>query len=152
LLEANPSLTGTVFERPPVAETAVQWLLAAGLSHRADVLEGDFFERVPATGDVYVLSHVLHDWDEAHCLTLLGNCRRGMASGGRLLIVETVLPGPNEPSPARLLDLIMLANSPRGLERTFEEYQDLLASADFRLARVIPTASTVSVIEAVPVS
>ena len=75
-----------------------------------------------------------------------------MASGGRLLIVETVLPGPNEPSPGRLLDLIMLANSPRGQERTLEEYRDLLARADFRLARVVPTASSVSVIEAVPAS
>jgi SAM-dependent methyltransferase len=100
LLEANPSLTGAVFERPPVAEAAIQWLHAAGLSHRSDVLEGDFFESIPATYDVYVLSHVIHDWDEARCLTLLANCRRAMAPGGRLLIVETVLPGPNEPSPA----------------------------------------------------
>ena len=152
LLEANPRLTGTVFERPPVAETAIQWLHAAGLSHRADVLEGDFFESVPTGGDVYVLSHVIHDWDEAHCLTLLGNCRRAIGPGGRLLIVETVLPGPNEPSPGRLLDLIMLANAPRGQERTLEEYRELLARADFRLARVVPTASPVSVIEAVPAS
>ena len=152
LLEANPSLTGTVFERPPVAETAIQWLHAAGLSHRSDVLEGDFFESIPTGGDVYVLSHVIHDWDEAHCLTLLGNCRRAMAPGGRLLIVEMVLPAANQPSPGRLLDLIMLANSPRGQERTLDEYRDLLARADFRLARVVPTASPVSVIEAVPAS
>jgi SAM-dependent methyltransferase len=152
LLEANPRLTGTVFERPPVAETAIQWLHAAGLSHRADVLEGDFFESVPTGGDVYVLSHVIHDWDEAHCLTLLGNCRRAIGPGGRLLIVETVLPGRNEPSSGRLLDLIMLANTPRGQERTLEEYRELLARADFRLARVVPTASPVSVIEAVPAS
>src|SRR5919204_217021 len=152
LLEANPKLTGTVFERPPVAEAAIQWLHAAGLSHRSDVLEGDFFESVPTGGDVYVLSHVIHDWDETHCLTLLGNCRRAIAPGGRLLIVETVLPGRNEPSPGRLLDLIMLVNSPRGQERTLDEYRDLLARADFRLARVVPTASPVSVIEAVPAS
>jgi SAM-dependent methyltransferase len=149
LLEANPRLTGTVFERPAVAETAVQWLHAAGLSHRADVLEGDFFESVPTRGDLYVLSHVIHDWDDAHCLTLLGNCRRVMSPEGRLLIVETVLPGANEPSPGRLLDLIMLANAPSGQERTLEEYQDLLARAGFRLVRVVPTASSVSVIEAV---
>ncbi len=150
LLEANPSLKGTVFERPAVAETAVRWLHAAGLSHRCDVLEGDFFECIPAGGDVYVLSHVIHDWDEAHCLTLLRNCRGAIGTGGRLLIVETVLPWPNEQSPARLLDMIMLANSPNGQERTLEEYRDLLATADFQLARVVPTASSVSVLEAVP--
>jgi SAM-dependent methyltransferase len=150
LVEANPHMRGTVFERPPVAEAAVQWLHAAGLSHRCDVLEGDFFESVPTGGDVYVLSHVIHDWDEAHCLMLLENCRRAMGPAGRLLIVEMVLPGPNEPSPGRLLDLIMLANTPRGQERTIEEYRDLLGRADFRLTRIVPTASPVSVIEAIP--
>lgn len=150
LLEANPRLTGTVFERPAVVETAVQWLHGVGLSHRAEVVEGDFFESIPMMrGDVYVLSHVLHDWDDAHCLRLLGNCRRVIAPEGRLLIVETVLPGANEPSLGRLLDLIMLANTPSGQERTLQEYQDLLARAGFRLVRVVPTASSVSVIEAV---
>jgi O-methyltransferase domain/Dimerisation domain len=150
LLEANPSLHGIVFERPSVAETAVQWLHAAGLNHRCDVLEGDFFESIPTGGDVYVLSHVIHDWDESHCLMLLGNCRSAIGPSGRLLIVETVLPGTNEPSPARLLDLIMLANSPSGQERTVDEYRDLLARSDFHLERIVATASPVSVIEAFP--
>ena len=150
LLEVNPALHGTVFERPSVAETAVQWLHAAGLSQRCDVLEGDFFESVPTGGDVYILSHVVHDWDDAHCLTLLRNCRRAIGPRGRLLIVETVLPGPNEPSQARLLDLIMLANTPSGQERTVEEYRGLLTGADFHLQRVVRTASPVSVIEACP--
>ena len=151
LLQANPSLHGTVFERPAAAEMAVQWLHAAGLSDRSDVLDGDFFESVPTGADVCVLSHVLHDWDEAHCLTLLTNCRRAIPPHGRLLIVETILPEPNKPSIGRLLDLIMLANSPSGRERTVEEYRDLLEKADFRLERIIATASPVSVIEAVPV-
>jgi SAM-dependent methyltransferase len=150
LLQANPSLHGTVYERPPVAETAVQWLHAAGLSNRSDVLDGDFFESVPTGADVYVLSHVIHDWDEVHCLTLLANCRRAIPPHGRLLIVEMILPEPNKPSPGRLLDLIMLANSPSGRERTLEEYRDLLERADFQLERVVATASPVSVIEAVP--
>jgi O-methyltransferase domain/Dimerisation domain len=150
MLEANAGLHGTVFERPSVAESAVQWLHAAGLNHRCDVLEGDFFESVPAGGDVYVLSHVIHDWDEAHCLTLLRNCRRAIGPRGRLLIIETVLPGANEPSQARLLDLIMLANAPSGQERTLAEYRDLLVRADFHLERVVLTTSPVSVIEAFP--
>jgi cyclopropane fatty-acyl-phospholipid synthase-like methyltransferase len=150
LLQANPSLHGTVFERPSVAEMAVQWLHAAGLSHRSDVLDGDFFQSVPTGADVYVLSHVIHDWDEAHCLTLLANCRRAIPPRGRLLIVEMILPEPNIPSPGRLLDLIMLANSPSGCERTLEEYRDLLERADFHMERVIATASPVSVMEAVP--
>jgi hypothetical protein len=122
-LEANPSLRGTLFECPHVAEAAIQRLRAAGLSDRCDVLEGDFFEWVPTGGDA------IHDWDEAHCLTLLGNCRRAMAPGGRLLVVEIVLPGANEPSPGKLFDLVMLTASQRGQERTAAEYQQLLGTA-----------------------
>lgn len=149
LLEANPSLRGTLFELPHVAEEAAQRLHVAGLGGRCEVVQGNFFDGVPTGGDVYLLSHVVHDWDEASCLTLLGNCRSAMAPGGRLLIVEMVLPGANQPSPGKMTDLIMLVNQ-RGQERTQEEYRQLLAKAGFRLTRVVPTASAVSVIEAVP--
>jgi SAM-dependent methyltransferase len=149
LLAANPGLRGILVELPHVAEEATRRLDAAGLGGRCEVVRGSFFERVPTGGDVYLLSHVVHDWDEPSCLTLLGNCRRAIAPGGRLVIVETVLPGANQPSPGTLTDLIMLA-SQRGQERTEAEYRDLLAKAGFRLTRVVPTASAVSVIEAVP--
>jgi hypothetical protein len=149
-LAANPGLTGTLFELPHVAERAIQRLHAAGLSQRCDVLDGDFFESIPAGADVYVLSHVIHDWDDARCLTLLGNCRRAIPPTGRLLIVEIILPPANQPSQGNLMDLIMLINSPHGQERTLEEYRKLLTKTGFRLARVVPTTSPVSVIEALP--
>ncbi len=76
-----------------VAEEAAQRLRTAGLADCCAVIRGNFFESVPVGGNVYLLSRVVHDWDEAHCLTLLGNCRRAMAPGSRLLIVEIVLPG-----------------------------------------------------------
>jgi O-methyltransferase len=61
-----------------------------------------------------------------------------MHSGARLLVVEMVLPGPNQPSPARRVDLLMLVAQP-GRERTEAEYRDLLAAAGFCLTRVVPT-------------
>jgi hypothetical protein len=149
LLNANPNLKGILLELPHVTEEAARRLNSAGLGGRCEIVQGDFFESVPAGGDVYLLSHVVHDWDEAHCLTLLGNCRRVMRAGARLLIVEMVLPGPNQTSPGMLADLVMLV-AQGGRERTEAEYRDLLARAGFRLNRVVPTSLAVSVVEAIP--
>jgi len=149
LLDTNEHLTGTLFELPHVADAAEERLRSAGLGNRCEVVRGDFFESLPTGGDAYLLSHVIHDWDEAHCLTLLRNCRSAMDSGARLLIVEMVLPGPNQPSAGRLIDLLMLV-AQKGRERTEAEYRELLATAGFCLTREVPTSSSVSVIEAVP--
>ena len=96
------------------------------------------------------MRHILHDWDDARCRTILDHCRRVMRPGSKLLIVETVIPPGNGPSFAKLLDLTMLV-LPGGTERTEEEYRSLLGVSNFRLTRVIPTAAQVDVIEAAPV-
>jgi len=102
---------------------------------------------VPAGGDAYLLSHIIHDWSEPQCLTILGNVRKALKPGGRLLLIEMVLPPGNAPHPGKMLDIMMLVG-PGGQERTEAEYGDLLGKAGFRLRRVVPTASAVSVVEA----
>src|SRR5205823_2250978 len=116
-------------------------------THRLSVETVDFFEAVPAGGDAYLLSHVIHDWNEDQCLAILRNCRRAMTPRSRLLIVEMVLPAGNVPHPGKLLDIAMLV-MPGGQERTEDEYGALLGKAGFRVTRVIPTQSAVSVVEA----
>jgi hypothetical protein len=124
-------------------------LADAGLSARCEVLCGDFFTSVPAGCDAYVLKHILHDWDDARrCERILSRCCDAMASGGRVLVVEMVVPPPGVPSFARLMDLEMLAISANGKERTEREFADLLAKAGLALARVVPTQSPYSVLEA----
>jgi len=105
---------------------------------------------VPAGGDAYLLSHVIHDWNEEQCLTILGHCRKGIKPDGRLLIVEMVLPAGDTPHPGKVLDIVMLV-FPGGQERTEAEYGSLLGKAGFRLSRVVATASAVNVVEAVRV-
>ena len=123
-------------------------LQAHGVADRVTIEGGSFFERVPAGGDAYVLSHIIHDWNEDQCLTILGHCRKAMEPDGRLLIVETVLPPGDTPHQGKVQDMVMLV-VPGGQERTEAEYADLLGKAGFRLSRVVPTDSIVSIVEAV---
>jgi hypothetical protein len=139
---------GVLFDRPHVVADAPALLASRGIADRVAIEAGSFFDHVPAGGDVYLLSHIIHDWDEAQCLAILGNCRRAMRPEDRLLIVEMVLPGGNTPHPGKMFDIIMLA-IPGGQERTEAEYRALLEKAGFRLTRVVPTASAASVVEAV---
>ena len=112
---------------------------------------GDFFKAVPAGGDLYLLVSILHDWDDERCLAILKNCRLAMSNQARLLIAEMVIPAGTDPAFAKVFDLTMLVLTSGGRERTEAEFQKLLVEAGFHLARVIPTKSTVSIIEAVPV-
>ena len=111
------------------------------------VIEGDFFESVPTGGDAYMMSHIIHDWTEPRCLTILENCRRVLPPSGRLLLVEMVIPPGNDFHPSKVLDMIMLLFT-GGQERTEAEYAALFAKAGLTLRRVTPTASPVSVVEA----
>jgi hypothetical protein len=149
VLSRHPHLNGVLYDAPSVVEQATAAIAAAGLGDRCTGEGGDFFASVPAGGDAYILSHIIHDWDEAACQTILRHCRSAMAPGGRVLIVEMVLPPGAEPHPGKTLDVIMLA-VPGGRERTADEYGELLAGAGLRLERVVPTASPVSIVEAVP--
>lgn len=139
---------GVLFDMPHVVGDAPALLKTKGVSDRVTIEAGSFFETVPAGGDAYILSHIIHDWNEDQCLTILGNVRRAMKPSARLLIVEMVLPAGDAPHPGKMLDMVMLV-LPGGQERTEAEYRALLGKAGFRLSRVVPTASAVSVVEAV---
>lgn len=150
ILQANPQAHGILFDRPTVVAAAGGFLASAGVAGRCEVLGGDFFEAVPSGGDLYILSWILHDWDDERSRSILRNCRRAMGDDARLMVLEQVIPPGNEPSLSKLYDLHMLALSPSGRERREDEYRALLAAADLQLARIIPTGVPRSVLEALP--
>ena len=148
ILQHHPATRGILGDVPHVIrEARALFGVTNGLTDRLTFADVDFFASVPAGGDAYVLSHVIHDWSEDECVTILSNCRKAMRTGGRLLIVEMVLPAGDTPHPGKLLDLAMLV-MPGGQERTEDEYRTLLRKAGLRLTRVVPTASAVSLVEA----
>ncbi len=151
ILRANPGLRGILFDIPPVIDGAKARVVAGGLGDRLALVAGDVFASVPPGGDAYLLKWIIHDWDDEHSLAILRNCHRAMAPGARLLLVERVVPEHIDPSAdtqsTLLADLNMLVLT-GGHERTATEYRTLLGGAGFALARIVPTATPLNVIEA----
>lgn len=150
ILKANPSLQGILFDRPPVVAGASALLQQEGVVERCQVVGGDFFTDVPAGADAYILKYILHDWDAGRARRILENCRAAVVPGGRVLVVDTVIPAGNTPFLGKLRDIVMLSMTPGGVERTEAEFQELFSGAGFKLNRVIPTKSIVSIIEGIP--
>jgi hypothetical protein len=146
-----PALRGVLYDQPHVVERA-----RAGLPPRCASIAGNFFESVPAhdgraggTPVAYLMRHIIHDWDDEKSLTILRNIRKVISPPDKLLVIEGVVPPGNGPSFTKLMDLHMML-IPGGKERTEAEYRDLYSKAGFRLTRVVPTESEISVIEGVP--
>ena len=150
MLGAAPAADGVLLEQASLIPGAEQRLRAAGLLSRCRLEGGSFFDTAPDDGDLYVLRRVIHDFDDDQAVALLANLRRHMPTGATLLLMESVVPPGNEPHLAKSLDLDMLLFV-GGRERTEAEYDAVLRSAGFRMTRIVPTISTISLVEARPV-
>jgi hypothetical protein len=139
-----------LFDAPHATADAGTVLEAAGVAGRCAIEHGSYFETVPAGGDAYLLKHTLHDFSEAQILAVLKNIRDAINPDGALFVIEYVLPGQNHRHIGNIIDLwLMLLLGAR--ERSAEQYAELFAGAGFKLNKVIPTSSPVSIIEAIPV-
>lgn len=148
VLRANPTVRGLLFDRAQVVANPER-LAVAELVGRYEVAAGDFFAAIPAGEDCYVYKRILHDWDDERCLTLLRRCRDVIATGGRLLVIDAVIPPGNDPHPAKIVDMVMMGILP-GRERTERELAQLFTAAGFQLTRVIPTHSMLAIVEGKP--
>ena len=147
ILARFPQPRGLVFDRHDVVASIAPEARAEG---RIDVIGGSFFDFVPEGADAYLLVRVLHDWSDDDCIRILRNCRDAMTRGARVLVVEQIL----EPDPAvgqptgYLIDTQMMAMFGSARARTASEFNELLRAAGFAPARVLPTPSAVSILEA----
>jgi O-methyltransferase domain/Dimerisation domain len=146
ILRVNPGLRGVLIDHPRVIESARSRLEAAGVADRCTVIGGDVLRSEPPRGDVYLLKSVIHGLDDDDASRLLANCRKAMNNGGKVLLVEFILPPGNDPFPGKLMDLLMLVGG-KGRERTREEFSALFVQAGLRLAKVETTKFLYSVLE-----
>jgi hypothetical protein len=128
LLERRPELRGIAFDLPETERDE------ATFGDRLTFVAGSFFEQVPE-GDSYLLSGILHDWDDDSAARILGRIRAAAQPGARLLVIESVIPEGNDPNGAKWLDLLMLALA-AGRERDEAQWRALLDGAGFRIERI----------------
>jgi O-methyltransferase domain len=147
ILKAQPHIRGILNDLPAVIEAARGEMTKHDVAHRCELVGMDILKSVPAGGDAYMLKHVIHDWNDDQALQILQNCHAAMHAGGKLLVLEAVIAPGNEASLGKILDLQMLLIG--GKERTEAEFRLLLDAAGFELQQVVPTASTVSILEGV---
>src|SRR5690349_19091388 len=151
VLGRHKKMRGVLFDLPHVASGAAATFARAGITGRVRIESGDFFSELPSGADAIIMKHIVHDWDDDSATRILQACHRALGTRGKVLIVDAVVPTGNTPHYGKLLDLEMLALTPRGRERTKAEFTALLRGAGFRLARIVPTAGPLSVVEAVRV-
>jgi hypothetical protein len=147
IIEKFPTVRGTLFDLPHVVEEATTKLESNKYRDLIALARGSFFEALP-NADAYIIKSVLHDWDDASCIKILGNCRAAMEPGGRVLIVEGIVTDLPESVFTKLLDIQMLAITQGGRERTVAEFGSVLHAAGLSLTRVVSTQSPFAVIEA----
>lgn len=150
VLKANPAMKGILFDLPRVVEGAPALLREHEVENRVRIKSGSFLETAPKDADAVIMKHIIHDWNDEDCIRILRNCQRVLPKRGRVLVVEAVVPPREQRGWAKLLDLEMLVLTPRGRERTGDEFAKLLRDGGFRLTRVVPTASHVSLVEGEP--
>jgi len=151
ILRAHTHLRGVVCDLAPGLTQTAAYLGELGVADRCSIVEADFFESVPRSGDVYLLKDIIHDWDDQPAAKILAVCRSAMAGGSRLAIVERLVPAPVTGNEADLnavmTDLQMMVQL-GSRERTFEEFRSLLDGAGFRDVRLIPSDGVWKIVEA----
>jgi O-methyltransferase domain len=152
ILKRNPEMRGVLFELPHALEGGGRAIAEAGLAERCEVISGDLFVSVPSGADAYLLSRVIHDWDEKKTVTILKNVRTAIAPHGRLILLEMMLRPDGKSVYPILSDLNMLLLT-GGCERTEDEYRGLYQAAGFELTRAVATKSPTgtTVIEGRPI-
>lgn len=150
LLAEYRGARGIVFDLPETAEQAAAIVAQSPVSDRIEAVGGSFFEAVPADGDLYLLKQILHDWDDESSAAILRSIRAAIPNGGRLAVIEYVLPEENIDHPGFVFDVLMLAQT-GGKERRLSEFEALFGKAGFKLDRMTENPHGQSVMEVVPV-
>lgn len=147
LLDQYPGTRGILFDLPEVTAMVADAVSTAQHGERVEVMSGDFFQAVP-TADLYLLKMILHDWSDEECVAILRNIRKAMQPGGRVVVIDCLLPETPRPHYANAMDIVMMVWT-TGRERKLSEFASLFAAAGLALDRVTENPAGQSVLEAV---
>jgi hypothetical protein len=145
ILKAHASPKGVLFDQLQVVAQP-DYLKAADVLDRCEVIGGNFFEAVPKGADAYVLKRIIHDWNDDTGAGILRRCRDAVIDGGRIIVVDAVVPVGNDFHFSKPSDLLMMVILD-GRERTEADFRALFGRAGLKLNRIVPTDSVVSIVE-----
>ena len=146
VLQTYPNMRGILLDTPVVIAAADKQLEFHACRDRCTLVPGNMLEAVPRGAGAYLMSGVIHDWDDEDATRILDACRRAMTPSGRVLVVETILPSGEDTSFGTLLDLNMLVMT-GGRERTERDFRRLFGAAGLTVTRIVPTLAPQCVIE-----
>lgn len=139
ILRSAPGASGVLFDLPEVIAGAGGELAQMGVRERVTLESGDFFKGVPAGGDLYVLKHIIHDWDDEKSVAILSNCAKAARAGAKLALVEFVLPERTVPAAIPYFSDLNMLTMVNGRERTAAEFGGLMARSGWKMTAVVPT-------------
>ncbi|MFJ5830012.1 methyltransferase [Streptomyces sp. NPDC093089] len=150
ILQQAPDVKGVLYDSEVATVDSQALFEEAGVADRFTIEHGGYLDKLPSGADAYVFKHIIHDFSEEDAVTALRNAREAIAPGGKLLVIEYVLPENNENHLGHTIDLwLMLMLGAQ--DRTLAEYTELFAKAGFQVTRAVPTSAPISVIEAIAV-
>lgn len=149
ILREHPQLQGAVLElESTINNKELLWAEKMGVADRCSYVAGDMFKEVPRR-DAYIMKMILHDWNDEECVAILSNIQKASPPGGRVLIVEHVVPGHDTPHFSKLFDIHMMC-ALTGRERTEKEYAELLEKAGLQYLKThYPPSRTIGVVEGI---
>ncbi|MGK2864922.1 MAG: methyltransferase, partial [Chitinophagaceae bacterium] len=135
VLQENPTMTGILLERPTVIKSIT---ISDDLSTRTEAIGFDLFTEWPCSGDIVLMSRVLHDWndEQAHCILM--HAKNALRPNGQLIIIEFLLED-NHPD-GGMLDMNMLVIT-GGKERTLDQYELLAKKVNLQLIECVHTGN-----------
>src|ERR1700722_15645140 len=145
-LPRNPPLRGALAHLPETAARARQYLAGLGLDGRCEVVGQSFFDPLPAGADAYLLSRVIHDWDDAAAGAILRRCAEAAGGTGRVLVIESHGSPGSDPAAFAEMNLRMLVLA-GGRERTIDDYSALAAQAGLQVTAVHDVTERYVIIE-----
>ncbi|HEU0122497.1 MAG TPA: methyltransferase [Bryobacteraceae bacterium] len=147
ILESRPGLRGVVMDLAFTQEEANENLAARGVADRCRFVPGDFFQEVPAGGDIYTMKWILHDWADDKAGAILRTVHRAMPAHAKLVLAEAVIPEEGDALYGRMMDINMMVMC-GGKERTAREWTALLDANGFGITRIVEIPGPVSIVEA----
>lgn len=152
ILNRNPGPNAILFDTPHVIARIGTSPIATRHGQRCERIGGDVFQSVPGGGDVYILSRILHCFDDDSCRRILTNCHRAIQPDGRLVVLERIVGADEKSSLTEGYSMHMLVVLGGGRERTEEQYVSLLLESGFVVESVTGLPLETNLIVARPVS